>query len=350
MAQAEMLALLETYSVIYTSPELDERLLTFSISHIKGLKKICQRAAFSHYMLEIYKTADNIHSNLDTVLNSFIKDFNPLNLKIINKNQGITFSVRFRLIGKFLQSTKDIKSKHGEYAAKLGAKILHSYPFLSVDLSAPMVEIEVLITSNKVYCGKILFKVNRSRIKTRTPSQRIFFHPASMNPFIVRAMLNLSNLKEDNQVFDPFVGAGGVALEALDMGMKVLCGEINPKMLYGARVNVEQFFKKESIKRFKRILLDATAIPLQTETIQAIVTDPPYGINASLGGKQIENLLEKAIHESYRVLKLGGRLIMCAPLDVPLEDYAKKTGFKEIRKINWYVHRSLTRKILVLEK
>ncbi|MFX1252028.1 MAG: DNA methyltransferase [Promethearchaeota archaeon] len=350
MAQNEMLALLETYSVSYSSPMLDERILVLSITQNNRLEKIAQRAAFSHSILEIYELVDITQPDLNKEINKFIEQFDPLKSYLGEKNQKNSFSLRFRLIGDFQGGSKRINLRYEEHAARLGAKIQKSYSTLYVDLNNPMIKIEVLVTPKRIYCGKILFNIERTKIKKRTPSKRAFFHPASMNPFILRGMINLSNVKEGETVFDPFVGAGGVPIEALDMNIKALGGEIKPKMLYGTRLNVEHFFGKESMKNIERIFMDAMAIPLQNETIQAIVTDPPYGINASLGGEEIEKLLEKTIEECYRVLKKKGRLTLCAPSEVPLEAYAKKSGFKEIGKLYWPVHRSLTRKIMVLEK
>ena len=350
MAQTEMLALLETYSVSYSSPMLDERILIVSIGQDNSLERIAQRAAFSHSILEIYELVDITQPDLNEEINRFIEQFDPLKSDLGKKNQKKSFSVRFRSIGDFQGRSIRTRLRYEEHAAKLGEKIRKSSSALYVDLNNPTTKIEVLVTPKRIYCGKILFNIERTKIQKRTPSKRAFFHPASMNPFILRGMINLSNVKEGDTVFDPFVGAGGVPIEALDMNIKVLGGEIKPKMLYGTRLNVEHFFGKESMKNVERIFMDAMAIPLQSETIQAIVTDPPYGINASLGGEEIEKLLEKTIEECYRILKEKGRLILCAPSEVPLEAYAKKSGFKEIWKIYWHVHRSLTRKILVLEK
>ncbi|MFX1533034.1 MAG: DNA methyltransferase [Promethearchaeota archaeon] len=350
MAQTEVLALLETYSVSYSSPMLDERILLLSIAQNNRLERIAQRAAFSHSILEIYELVDITQLDLNEEINRFIEKFDPLKSGINEKNQKSSFSVRFRLIGDFQKGSKRIKLRYEEHAARLGEKIRKSYTSLHVDLNNPMIKIEVLVTPKRIYYGKILFNIERKKIQKRTPSKRAFFHPASMNPFILRGMINLSNVKEGDTVFDPFVGAGGVPIEALDMNIKALGGEIKPKMLYGTRLNVEHFFGKKSMRNVERIYMDAMAIPLRNDTIQAIVTDPPYGINASLGGKEIEKLLEKTIEECYRILKKKGRLTLCAPSEVPLEVYAKKSGFKEIRKIYWPVHRSLTRKIMILEK
>ena len=48
MAQTEVLALLETYSISYSSPMLDERIILVSIAQNNSLGWIGQRAAFSH--------------------------------------------------------------------------------------------------------------------------------------------------------------------------------------------------------------------------------------------------------------------------------------------------------------
>ncbi|MFX0066619.1 MAG: hypothetical protein ACFFC7_31145, partial [Candidatus Hermodarchaeota archaeon] len=163
MAQTEVLALLETYSISYSSLMLDERILIVSIAQNNNLEKIAQRAAFSHSILEIYELVNITQLDLNKEINQFIEKFDPLKSDICEKNQTISFSVRFRLIGDFQGGIKGMQLRYEEHAARLGEKIRHNYPSLYVDLNNPMIKLEVLVTPKRLYYGKILFNIERKK-------------------------------------------------------------------------------------------------------------------------------------------------------------------------------------------
>ncbi|MDL5501719.1 MAG: RNA methyltransferase, partial [Candidatus Methanoperedens sp.] len=69
---------------------------------------------------------------------------------------------------------------------------------------------------------------------------------------------------------------------------------------------------------------------------------------AAIKAESLEIMLAISMKEIYRVLKNGKRLIIIS--ERPIEAIAKDTGFEVIETHLQRVHKSLTRRILVLEK
>lgn len=101
--------------------------------------------------------------------------------------------------------------------------------------------------------------------------------------------------KEQKTLLDPFAGVGGIVLEALASGYRVISCDIDPALSHGL----------SHIGALHHVA-DARHLPLQPETIDAIATEPPYD-------EQTGELVADALAEMHRVLKTGGRIaIMCA--------------------------------------
>jgi SAM-dependent methyltransferase len=109
-------------------------------------------------------------------------------------------------------------------------------------------------------------------------------------------LVNLvSTANKGRTLLDPFAGVGGIVLEALESGYRVVSCDIDPGLLHGL----------SHIGAFHHVA-DARYLPFQAETMDAIATEPPYS-------KQTEDLVTDALVEMHRVLKTGGRIaMMCA--------------------------------------
>ena len=100
---------------------------------------------------------------------------------------------------------------------------------------------------------------------------------------------------EGGILLDPFAGVGGIVLEALASGYRVVSCDIDPGLLHGL----------SHIGAFHHVA-DARQLPFRAETMDAIATEPPYDT-------QTGDLVNDALAEMHRVLKPGGRIaMMCA--------------------------------------
>ena len=61
------------------------------------------------------------------------------------------------------------------------------------------------------------------------------------------------------------------------------------------------------------IRTNSIKIPIKPESIDLIVSDPPYGQSTILKGIKINELIQRVIKECYRVLKFNSRMVISIP-------------------------------------
>ena len=78
----------------------------------------------------------------------------------------------------------------------------------------------------------------------------------------------------------------------------------------------------------------------------AIVCDPPYGISTTTAGEEISDLMRRTMDVFSKSTEKGKRIVMAVsnPSIIPTK------SFTVVKTFEWYVHKSLTRNLLVLEK
>src|SRR3989344_1860288 len=159
-------------------------------------------------------------------------------------------------------------------------------------------------------------------------------HPAMTHPRLARAMINLANA---NEILDPFCGAGGILIEAALCSISAVGFDIDPIMLKRAKKNLKYFKIDIKLK-----LQDATTFRSKT---QAIVTDLPYAKNTKVTAP-IEELYAKFL----RNLKKNNieRAVIGFPDTVNYKQIIRDAGFKIKNEFTYYLHRSLSKKIIVL--
>ncbi|MCQ8894140.1 MAG: methyltransferase domain-containing protein [Methanolinea sp.] len=207
-----------------------------------------------------------------------------------------------------------------------------------VDLSHPGEEFRAVISGNRCYLGRVLWRSDPRQFSKRRPGTRPFFHPGVMMPRMVRALVNISCVKAGERLLDPFCGTGGMVLEAALLGVIAVGSDRDPYMVRGSRMNVPG----EDI-----VLADGMVLPFHADSFDAVVTDLPYGQSVSIHAKNLELLVSGALEEVARVLKPGRRAVVVSSRPLP----AREGGDMEvISTCSQRVHRSLTRHIHVLAK
>jgi len=168
---------------------------------------------------------------------------------------------------------------------------------------------------------------------------RPYFSPISIHPRIARSMVNLANCSTNDTILDPFCGTGGILIEAADMGMKAKGIDLLEKMIVNSKGNLEHFGLEGDIEK-------GDVGESKNQRFEAIVTDPPYGIASSTGGEKISELLQRAMTIFSEAMEEGKRIVMA----ISNPELIQTTNFKKIYQFEWYIHKSLTRYIMVLEK
>jgi tRNA (guanine10-N2)-dimethyltransferase len=159
-----------------------------------------------------------------------------------------------------------------------------------------------------------------------------------MMPRMARALVNISLVRAGEILLDPFCGTGGMVLEAELVGAQGAGSDFDPVMVAGSRKNVPGGF-------FFRA--DATALPVRNSCIHAVATDLPYGQSVSIAAGSIDTLYTGALEEIRRVLVPGRRAVV-----VTHRDISRQAGevMEVVASCSQRVHRSLTRRMLVLRK
>ncbi|MGD9937646.1 MAG: methyltransferase domain-containing protein [Methanoregulaceae archaeon] len=207
-----------------------------------------------------------------------------------------------------------------------------------VSLSAPDVTYGLVCSGDRCFLGRLLFEPDRRSIDARRPFSRPFFHPGVMMPRMARALVNLSDVEPGEILVDPFTGTGGTLIEAALLGVRSLGLDVDPLMLRGARQN---------LPRADVALADAAHLPLRSSSIDAVVSDLPYGQSVQIRGDTLERLYDESLTEVARVLKPGRRAVIVTHR--PIDAIAAR-HLAVVDRFEQRVHRSLTRRILVLHR
>ena len=207
-----------------------------------------------------------------------------------------------------------------------------------VRLVDPAVEFRAVFSADRCYIGLVLYRTEPREFSQRRPGSRLFFHPGVMMPRMARALVNISLVREGEPLLDPFCGTGGIVLEAALAGARGIGCDIDRVMAAGSRKNVPAG---------DFLVADTSTLPFGDSCIPAVVTDLPYGQSVSVGASSLEALYHDALHEIRRVLVPGRRAVVVTHRDIdPLADGL----FSIVGSYRQRVHRSLTRRILVLRK
>lgn len=252
------------------------------------------------------------------------------------------------IIGKFRVRAVRIRGccremRRVDVEKEIGRWILKGNPGSRVDLENPRREVLAVLTSGHVMIYMKDVEVDRALFKIKEVAARPFVHPASMRPTLARAMVNLARTREGDLVLDPFMGVGGIALEALSVGARLIGADVNESMIIGAKNNLIAYGFLEG---FKLMLGNALDLDLG-EMVDRIVTDPPYGRMSAAFGNSPKDLVKKFVRKAGCYLKERGWIAISAPIQhLDINDF-DDAGFEVVEYFDVREHKSLTRRIWV---
>src|SRR5712664_64542 len=165
-----------------------------------------------------------------------------------------------------------------------------------VDLENPQRQFRGLLAGPYFHLGLIAHRRPDVFVADRRPRMRPSFHPSTMVPKLARSMVNMSHAVPGSTFLDPFCGVGGILLEASLLGCQVVGIDALKRMTRGSRRNLKDF-----------------------------------------------------LPDAHSILSKGQRAVVASPVSTKTPDVAESAGFKVVDRHEVYVHRSLTREILVLE-
>ncbi|XP_067558280.1 tRNA (guanine(10)-N2)-methyltransferase homolog isoform X2 [Pseudorca crassidens] len=210
---------------------------------------------------------------------------------------------------------------------------------------------------HNIYFGRWIADGQRELIESYSVKKRHFIGNTSMDAGLSFIMANHGKVKENDIVFDPFVGTGGLLIASAHFGAYVYGTDIDYNTVHGlgkaSRKNQKWRGPDENIRAnlrqygLEKYYLDVLVSDASTPSwrkgtyFDAIITDPPYGIRESTrrtgSQKEIPKGIEKCpeshvpVSLSYHLsdmffdllnfaaetLVLGGRLVYWLPVYTP---------------------------------
>jgi tRNA (guanine10-N2)-dimethyltransferase len=299
-------------------------------AEIGCVEAVRRRAAFTRFCgLELF----NCKAEMSTIIRS---------MRTVNLDEVLTaesFAVRVKRV-------RDSASKIREMTLErtLGRLVLDRKASAHVNLKKPDRTLMGVLTDNRFIFGVRLAEIPAKPFVERRPRRKPFFHPSAMQAKLARCMVNLAEPKKGDLVFDPFCGTGTMLIEASLVGCRALGLDIQRRMARGTVRNLSHFkIRSEGV-----VVGDMRSPPLTS--VDCIVTDPPYGISSTTLKQTTKRIVEELLITANEMLSKKHRICMAAPRTLNIGQIGTTLGYKHLESHFVYVHRSLTREIVVFEK
>ncbi len=268
---------------------------------------------------------------------SIIRAIDDLNLNEVVKPH-LSFAVRVKGVKGHSEGI-DVSRLESE----IGGKIKERVKWASVNLENPDILFYTIITNDRALLCINVARAEEKGFSIRRPGFRPFFHPSSMHPRLARTMVNLSGAKVGSRFLDPFCGSGGILIEAGIIGCDMIGTDLDPQMTKGSKTNLQALGLNSS----NVCIGDARHMPIREA--DALATDPPYGRSSSTKGRETCALVHEFLGEAASLLKTGSKVCLSVPSSVETSALMSK-GFKVLETHLVRVHRSLTRRIVILTR
>jgi tRNA (guanine10-N2)-dimethyltransferase len=204
-----------------------------------------------------------------------------------------------------------------------------------------------VVVAGKAFVGHTTQTSSRSELLSRRGSKLAFSRPVMMDPRVSRAMVNLMGLEPGKKVLDPFMGPGGLIMEAARSGYHCIGIEIDPRVLAGALKNFDSEGLSGQVIAFQGDSRELHGMDdlLGQAPFDGLLTDPPFGRSASSGGNAPGDLIRTVLERARGLLIDGAPVVLDVPEGNMLEGIV---GYELSAVFKLRVHRSLTRHIGVL--
>jgi len=189
-------------------------------------------------------------------------------------------------------------------------------------------EIWLVVNGKTAMCGV--------RLSDRTMRHRpwkIEHIAASLRPSVAAAMVRLAGLAPGMVLLDDFCGAGTILGEQIELQnarkiteTQLIGGDIDPQALYCAGENLRKLGTASLMRA------DAQYLPLTAESVDRIVSNPPFGKQLSTP-EEVPPLYRQAAREWDRVLKPGGKAVLLAAEQEALQNALLPLGWLPQRQL-----------------
>ncbi|KAM3956281.1 LOW QUALITY PROTEIN: tRNA (guanine(10)-N(2))-methyltransferase homolog [Aphomia sociella] len=338
------------------------------------IKKIASRSVLVKNCIELWgraKTESQLHENLKSALQNDTGEW-LVNDKLHDTEASDRHICPNTLIQSCCSANKSFKvevetfCKHFSMPEKV-AKI-ESFSYLPLEGTVKLKNPDVTLAYFEFYgmdpndvpekphdfFGKWVTDGQRDLIQHLSLKKRQFIGNTSMDAQLSIIMANQAQVKSGDLLLDPFVGSGSLLVAAAHFGAYVLGSDIDFMMLHArtrpTRVGQKERKKDESIRsnmrqygtesRYVDVIVSDFSLPNwhQRLKLDAIITDPPYGVreptekigierdNYTLSDEHLVNhvpskvdyglphIYSDLLNFAARHLELGKRLVCWYPL------------------------------------
>jgi tRNA G10 N-methylase Trm11 len=205
-------------------------------------------------------------------------------------------------------------------------------------------DLELFIFKNRI--AKVIVNSNPSEFKERD-EKRPFFDKLKVTSLrLSKILVNLSQVKENELLLDPFVGAGSILQEAMLMKINVIGTDIDEKSVEGTIRNLDWIKNKCRLKaNFKVYNIDNKDLDKVINYVDVVATEPYFGPFFKKFPKyedvlkiieEIEELYYDVLLKLKKIVKKNSFIVFPVPLykttkgDVTLdfESILKEIGFE----------------------
>jgi len=174
-------------------------------------------------------------------------------------------------------------------------------------------------------------------------------------PKLAQIMINISGVRNEQVLLDPFCGSGTVLTEAIAMGIKNIFGsDLSKKAVEDSRKNTNWLLRGIEDKPSVDIeQIDSTKVSLKIDRdfVDAIVTEPYLGPQRGAHDikktvQTLEDLYSNSLEEFSKVLKKDSSVVMVWPVFVSRDGQKKKYFLDNIKTSKFNVIPLLEKKYL----
>jgi len=292
---------------------------------------LAKRMGHCHFTGEIQYSCDPDINDIKRAVEELLVD--------ISKNESVSFRVKSTARSKELTS--------GNIFVQLEERLIRG-PW-KLRHRSPICKFFVVTDGGSAYIGWINSETDRSSLLSRRGPQMPYNRPVGMDPRMARAMTNLLGIPKGKVILDPFMGPGGLIMEAAILGYKCIGIERDPEILRGAEDNILFTGLDDTIETnlgdCRNIIPEI--IGKGERGLDCILTDPPFGKGSSTNGMEPLELMAEALGKAYNGLKKGSPVVFDTN-DPEIHDKLEGYSVREVYPIR--VHRSMTRYIIRMER
>lgn len=206
-----------------------------------------------------------------------------------------SFAVRAERVGKHSFSSLDVARVAGDAVIEAVSRAHGARP--PVDLDYPAVVVAVDVIHDELFVSIEL----GGELSWHRRGYRIYDHPAALKPTLAYAMIILSGIRDGETLMDPMCGGGTVAVEAATLleSSRIICMDRSRRHIGGARLNARAAMVEN---RIRFIVGDAARLSSYVDSVDVIVSNPPYGIRMG-SPREVRRVYHSFLREAVKVVQ-----------------------------------------------